>query len=281
MVELSISEAFEIYRTDYILFKNQSRKTEENNYVCRNELIRFLGDVPITDLTFAMVRDWKTYLLKTRTESTVRNYIVKLRVVLSYFRSRGYDVLDSAIIPIPQRNDTVVTFLMADEVARMIAATPTLRGKAIISLLYGSGIRLSELLNLDKSHVIDNSFTTVGKGGKARLCFLDERTVEYLALYLPTRKDNCRSLFASNNKTRMTATNVQLMVRTAAKRAGIDRSVSPHTLRHSFATNFSRNNGNMRHLQVLLGHNSLETTAHYAHVVDEDLRRAYSAAHSI
>lgn len=281
MNRLSIAEAFELYRTDYIVFKNQSPKTEENHRICGLALVRYLGDIDISTLTFEQVRDWKTYLLKSRSEATVRNYIIKLRVVLHYLRLRGYQCLDPSSIPVPQRRDTVVTFLTDDEVRRMIAVAPTIRGKAIISLLYGSGIRLSELLSLDKAQIVNDSFTIVGKGGKARLCFVDRRTSLLLAAYLSLRRDNHPALFVSCHKTRCTPTNVQLMVRNAAKKAGIDRSVSPHTLRHSFATNFSRNNGNMRHLQVLMGHSSLETTAHYAHVVNEDLRKAYNAFHTI
>lgn len=277
---LHVSEAIELYRANYIVFKNQSHKTEENHLICGRSFVAFTGDKLITDITFEEIRDWKNHLAKTRSPATVRNYIIKLRVVLAFLRSHGYDVLDPATIPVPQRPDTVVTFLTREEVARIIDATPTLRGKAIISLLYGSGIRLSELLSLDKAQLIERSFTVVGKGGKARLCFVDDRSAFFIHEYLKTRTDNQPALFVSNYKHRMTATNIQLMVRTAAKRAGIDRSVSPHTLRHSFATDFTRNNGNMRHLQALMGHNSLETTAHYAHVVNPDLEASYKAFHT-
>lgn len=277
---ITVSEAIELYRSNYIVFKNQSHKTEENHLICGRSFVAFTGDKLVTDITFEEIRDWKNYLAKTRSPATVRNYIIKLRVVLTFLRSHGYAVLDPATIPVPQRPDTVVTFLTREEVARIIEATPTLRGKAIISLLYGSGIRLSELLSLDRSQLIERSFTVVGKGGKARLCFIDDRSSFFIHEYLKTRTDNLQALFVSNYKHRMTATNVQLMVRTAAKRAGIDRSVSPHTLRHSFATDFTRNNGSMRHLQALMGHNSLETTAHYAHVVNPDLEASYRSFHT-
>ena len=94
--------------------------------------------------------------------------------------------------------------------------------------------------------------------------------------------DNSEALVVSyENKTRMTATNIQLLVRNAAKRAGIKKHVTPHTLRHSFATNFLRNNGNLRYLSTLLGHSSLDTTAIYTHVVDNDLEQQYQRYHSI
>jgi site-specific recombinase XerD len=100
--------------------------------------------------------------------------------------------------------------------------------------------------------------------------------------YLATRKDNNAALIVSaENKARMTPTNIQLLVRNTAKRAGIDKHVTPHTLRHSFATNFLRNNGNMRYLAELLGHSSMDTTMMYAHVVNKDLQRQYEIYHTI
>lgn len=277
-----ISEIFELYRQDYIVFKNQSPKTEENHLICGRALVCYFGDIAINDITFAMVRDWKNHLSKKRSQATVRNYIIKLRVVLAFAKARGFEVIDPETIPVPQRADIVPQFVTAEEVQRMIDLTTRVRCKAIISLLYGSGIRLSELLALDKSQIINDSFTIVGKGGKARLCFVDRRTSNLLRQYYAARTDNHPAVFVSSHGNgRMTATNVQLAVRNAAKKAGIDRHVTPHTLRHAFATNFGLNNGNVRHLQELLGHASLDTTAHYMHVVNEDLRRSYDRFHTV
>lgn len=278
---LLLSEAFEMYRNDYIIFKNQSPKTEENHMICGRALLCYFGDIPVEDITFSMVRDWKNHLSKKRTQATVRNYIIKLRVVLAYVRKRGYTVLDPDTIPVPQRADIVAQYVVAAEVQRMIDSCYRLRTKTIISLLYGSGIRISELISLDRGQIINNSFTIVGKGGKARLCFVDERTSRLLAEYLRRRKDNHPALFVSQSGCRMSATNIQLSVSTAARNADIHRHVTPHTLRHGFATNFGINNGNVRHLQELLGHQSLDTTAHYMHVVNEDLRKSYNQFHTV
>lgn len=287
---LLLSELFETYRLDFIVFKNQSRKTEENHLICMRAAINFFGDIHIDELSFPMVRDWKTHLSKHRTDATVRNYIIKLRVVLRFAQKRGYKALDPDTIPVPKRVDIVAQYVTAEEVQAMIDSCTTrytretecMRSKAIISMLYGSGIRLSELISLDKSQIINGTFTVVGKGGKARLCFIDTRTEVLLGAYLSLRTDNHAALFFSRLGTgRMVSTNIQVTVRAAAKRAGIDRHVTPHTLRHAFATNFIVNNGNVRHLQTLLGHKSLETTAQYAHVTNPDLKKAYDAFHSI
>ena len=99
--------------------------------------------------------------------------------------------------------------------------------------------------------------------------------------YLRTREDRADALIISaQNKARMTPTNVQLLIRNSAMRAGITKKVTPHTLRHSFATNFLRNNGNMRYLSTMLGHASLDTTMMYAHVVDNDLKEQYKKYHT-
>jgi site-specific recombinase XerD len=204
-----------------------------------------------------------------------------LRVVLRYLRSRGYNVLDPETIPIPQRNHKVPNFITSEEVTRLIAATSNLRNKAIVSLLYSSGIRVSELCALDRTDIHDdNTFTVVGKGGKARLCFIDKRTANLLSKYLTQRTDNNPSLFVGKYDThRITSGNVQEIFRYLRKNSGIQ--CTPHTMRHSFATNLLRNNANMRYVQVMLGHESLQTTQMYSHVTDPDLQRIYAQYHTI
>jgi site-specific recombinase XerD len=228
-----------------------------------------------------MVSKWKEHLCKTRCNATVRNYIIKLRVVLDYQYKQGTDCLNPETIPVPQRSDTVPAFITKEEVAKLIDASLRVRSKAIISLLYSSGIRVSELVNLNRADIKDDSFTVIGKGGKARLCFIDKRTKDYINEYLNKRTDNHPALFISSQQVkRMNPTNVQLIVRKAACRADLGH-ITPHTLRHSFATNLLRGNCNVRYVQELLGHASLQTTQMYTHVVNEDLHRIYTEHHTI
>ena len=277
---LSISDSFELYRLDFISFKNQSKKTEENHNICGRSLISFCGDIMIEDLDFQTIREWKQHLERERSPATVRNYVIKLRVVLAFCYKRGLKVVDPDTVPVPKRVQTVPTWLTHDEVAQMIDAARELRTKLVISLLYSSGIRLSELISLNRNDIRDSRFTVVGKGGKARLCFIDQRTETLLNKYLKTRTDKNAVLIYSRIGTRMKATNIQVMIRDVAEKARIDRKVTPHTLRHSYATNFLKNNGNMRYLSTMLGHSSLDTTAMYAHVVDNDLEAQYRLYHS-
>lgn len=284
-----LSEAFDRYRLDIIVYQNQSKKTEENHLIVKRALLRHFGDIDIESISFEQVRDWKLELDKRRSPETVRNYIIKLRVVLGHTLRLGVPVLDPELIAVPKRTDKVPKFISPEDVDRLINANnckeiPIIcraRNKAVISLLYASGIRVSELVSLDRANLHDQSFTIIGKGGKARLCFFDERAEKHINAYLKLRTDNCPALFINKNDNRRATTgNVQEMFQTLSKRAGFDVPVTPHVLRHSFSTNFLQNNGNMRYLQTLLGHSSLETTQMYAHVVDEDLRGIYQKHHT-
>lgn len=277
---MTISEAFEAYR-QVCVFKNQSPKTEENLVICKRALLAYFGNIYIGSLSFELIRMWKCELEKTRSPETVRNYIIKLRVVLRYCLSAGLTVVDPDTIPVPQRTDKVPIYITEAEVTKLIDSTTSVRNKAIISLLYASGIRVSELCKMNKADLDDNSFTVVGKGGKARLCFIDARTQNYLKSYLRERTDDLPYLFISKNGgLRITSGNVQEIFRYARKRGNFTKPIHPHTMRHSFATNLLKNNANIRFVQELLGHKSLNTTQMYTHVVNQDLKRIYEKHHT-
>ena len=279
---MRLSEAFNMYLEDYIRAKNQSTRTEETHEACKRLLIQFLGDKELCQLSLLDVREWRKELSKGRRPNSVRVYILRLRAVLRYCNIRDVLAIKSELVPVPKREATVPVFLTEQEVTRMIECSTSLRNAFVISLLYSSGIRLSELIALNRGQIIDRRFTVIGKGRKPRLCFIDQRTELLMNMYLASRKDNHEALIVSNEfKRRMTATNIQLLVRNSASKACLNKKVSPHTLRHSFATNFLKNNGNMRYLSAMLGHASLDTTMMYAHVVDLDLQNQYEKYHTI
>lgn len=307
---MTISEAFEAYRVDRIIFKNQSRKTEENHIVCMKSLISFLGDIDISEVTFAHVRDWKIYLEKTRSSETVRNYIIKLRVVLLYLHANQIECINPENIPVPGRGDKVPSFITKEQVAQLIEANTKIkhtlnrcRNQALIALLFSSGIRVSECCALNRGDIKDRSFTVVGKGQRARICFIDERTEKLLSKYLDMRTrgfnvyqtsngkytkkikatyqpDNNPALFISGQKgERLTPKMVQEVFKHSRKNAGIKEVVTPHTLRHTFATNLLKTNTNLFYVQQFLGHRSLDTTRQYLHVVNKDLEAVYREHH--
>ena len=277
-----ISQAFDSYQKNYMVIRHQSIRILETHEVCKRSLIYTIGDKDMADISIADVSKWIKELQKHRCLNTVRNYITRLRVVADYMALLDVPSIKSALIPIPKREPTIPAFLTAHEVEEMIERSYSVRNAFVISLLYSSGIRLSEMIQLNRGQIVDRSFTVIGKGKKARLCFIDRRTQRLMRQYLRTRTDRCDALIVSvQHKERMTPTNVQLIVKNSAKRAGINKKVTPHTLRHSFATNFLKNNGNMRYLSAMLGHASMDTTMMYAHVVDNDLKAQYEKYHTI
>lgn len=279
---MKISEAFDLYKNNYMFYKEHSRRIMEGHDYVKRRLVGVVGDKPISKLTLDDVQTWVTALLVGRQWNTVRNDIVRLRVVLKYVAKRGEKCIDFDLIPVPKREEVTRDFLSAEEVEKMIENACNIRSKFVISLLYSSGIRLSEFLSLDISDIQDRRFQVVGKGGKLRICFIDQRTDDLMREYLATRNDDSNALVVSRvSKDRMTPTNVQLLVRNAAKSAGIKKHVTPHVLRHSFATNFITNNGNIRYLSTLLGHSQVNTTMIYTHVVDNDLEAQYRQFHTV
>lgn len=291
---LTVSEAFELYQSDYIVYRNQSKKTEENHLLVMKSFVGFVGDITLSNVTFQMVRDWKEHLESYRAQNTVRNYIVRLRVVLGYMKIRGYKVLDPEAVGIPKRQTTVVDFITEDDVTRLIEATfipisgyrkiNRYRNRALISLLYASGVRVSELcgMNISDINMTDCTFTVIGKGNKPRLCFFDERTRRYLHDYLALRSDHNPALFLSDQtQARIKAGVVQVIFRLVRVKAGFTRPIHPHTMRHSYATNLLRNNTNLVYVRDFLGHSSVQTTEMYTHVVNEDLRRIYNEKHTV
>ena len=287
---MKISEAFDSYG-EYITIKGQSKRLIETHYYVKKTLTYVIGDKSISKLTLKDIHRWRKQLIthklpdgrtSKRAQNTIRCYILRLRAVIKYMNQNGLKCINYELIPIPKREDVVRTWLTEKEVASMIDNAYSLRNKFIISLFYSSGIRLSELISLDRDSIKNKKFTVVGKGKKARLCFIDNRTDKLMKQYLKTRTDNCPALIVSElYKARMSASNIQLIIKNSAKRANISRPITPHVLRHSFATNFINNDGDIRPLSIMLGHANLDTTSVYTHLVDNSLERKYQKFHTI
>lgn len=287
-----ISEAFELYRQEYIVFRGQSRRTEEMNFCAMKSLITTCGDIPISELTFDHVRKWRDELIKTRSQNTTRGYIIKLRVVLEHLRLKGLNVLNPGLIGVPKRKSTVVSFITPEEIDNLLSCIfkpqpgySTLnryRNRAIVSVLAASGIRASELISMNILDIKeDNTFTVIGKGDKIRLCFLDDRAMQHIKEYLALREDNDRALFVSEKTgARISKTTLKDIFVTANKRCGFAKPITPHTLRHSFATDMLRNNANLFYVSKFLGHKSVQTTEMYTHYVNEDLKKIYNEKHT-
>jgi site-specific recombinase XerD len=277
---MRLSDGFDRYKRDVIIYGNQSPKTEEAHEVALKSLLVSTGDIPLHELNFELVRQWKESLQKRGLSPvTIRCYVIKLRVVLAYLIKLKIDCLDPELIAVPKRVTKVPAFLSKEQVAQLIRCTNKIKNKAIVSFLFASGLRISELCSLDRDSIHERAFTVVGKGGKARLCFIDERTETLLNLYLDTRNDNKTALFLTEAGARITPGVVQETFKTIRRRSGIE--CHPHSLRHSFATNLLQSNTNLYYVSRMLGHQQLTTTQQYLHVVDIDLQKIYSKHHTI
>ena len=280
---MKLSESVRRYEEEYLSIKGVDKQQLFHYRALGRFWCEIMGDTDIEAITIQDVAEFRSKFQtygRHRCNNTVHNYICNLRMVLKYWKRRGLDVLDYTIIPAPRKDPVIPPFLTAEEVDKMIASTDIIRTKFIISFLYASGVRVSELVQLNRDTIKDGMFTVIGKGRKPRICFLDARSEFYMEKYLSTRKDRLDALIITKDGTRASASTIQLVIRNATEKAGINKKVSPHTLRHSFATNYVSNGGNIRHLADLLGHASLNTTAHYTHIVNNDLMREYQAFHT-
>lgn len=280
---MKISEAFGRYITEYLEIKGVDTNQILHYRASAKLWSEIVGDKELAKITMADIRQYTLGLKHYKTSrsiNTIAYYIKELRVVLRYWRLRGEKVIDSEIIPIPKREPNTPSFLSKEEINLMIRKSRLIRTKFIVSLLYSSGLRVSELRSLNRDSIQDNQFTVIGKGRKERIGFIDARTERYMQLYLNSRKDRSEALLVARNGNRLSVSTIQLIIRNAAARAGITKKVSPHTLRHSFATNFVQNDGSITHLALLMGHNSIQTTTCYTHLVNNDLKREYAKYHT-
>lgn len=284
--------------------RGRSQKTAENYYLYLQRLIEFAGDEPIGTLNTELVRKWRLWLNRyeaadgdTLSTLTQSYHLIALRSFLGYCSKRGIDTLTPEKIELPKVRRKQVSFLTTDEVTRLLDAIKTennvigLRDRAIVELLFSSGLRVSELVNLNRDHVNLNrgEFTVRGKGQKDRPVFISPEASEWLAAYLTTRHDSAVPLFirysgaddidARGENLRLTARSVQRLVSRYALAAGITKHVSPHTMRHSYATDLLMNGADLRSVQAMLGHSNIATTQVYTHVTDPHLKDVHRRFH--
>ena len=225
-------------------------------------------------------------------------HLVALRGFLKYLARRGIKSLDPSLVELPHISRKQVTFLHYDEVEDLIDQIPTdtetgLRDRAIIELLFSGGLRVSELigLNRDSINLDRREFVVRGKGNKDRPIFISQNAANCVRDYLCVRHDSLPALFLNNSKNqqavdtsgnfrRLTPRSIERIVEKYAKAAGITKHVSPHTLRHSFATDLLMNGADLRSVQALLGHSDISTTQIYTHVTDPHLRDVHERFHS-
>lgn len=301
-----ISEALGDFLEHLEVEGGRSQRTIENYQLYLERFIEFTGDIEVVKITSEVVRKYRLWLNRYRNEVTggelsiiTQSYhLIALRGFLTYLSRRDIDSLSADKIILPKTARKQVTFLHYDEVVNMIDQIPTdsevgLRDRAIIELLFSSGLRVSELVNLNRDHINlkRREFMVRGKGQKDRPVFVSPSAADHVQNYLNARDDSLPALFLSYSRRnsepdvsgdyrRLGARSIQRMISKYAKLAGITKHVSPHTMRHSFATDLLMNGADLRSVQSMLGHSNISTTQVYTHVTDQHLKDVYERFHS-
>lgn len=282
----------------------RSAKTAENYKLYLERFVEFSDDIEVEKISTEIVRKYRLWLNRYKNEHddelatiTQSYHLIALRGFLKYLSDRNIPSLSADKIKLPKVSRKQVTFLHFDEVTRLLdqidtTEEPGLRDRAILELLFSSGLRVSELVNLNRDHVNTKrrEFMVRGKGQKDRPVFISQAAADHVDEYLAARIDNLPPLFLSYSRNnvssqagdyrRLTARSIQRMINKYARLAGITKHVSPHTMRHSFATDLLMNGADLRSVQSMLGHSNISTTQVYTHVTDEHLREVHEKFHS-
>lgn len=286
------------------LERGSSKNTIRNYGFYIERLMEFGGnDLKPQDISSELVRKYRLWLNRyvnqqgqTLSILTQSYHLIALRNFLMYLQDRDIKSLEPSKVKLPKTSKKQVTFLETEEIKRMLDEIPCaneagLRDYAIIQLLFSAGLRVSELvaLNRDQINLKRKEFMVRGKGAKDRPVFISDSAAQALQNYLEVRQDNLTPLFISYSKNhrpsqdgnyrRLTVRSLERLVEKYAKLAGITKDVSPHTMRHSFATDLLINGADLRSVQSMLGHSSIATTQIYTHVTDAHLKEVHQKFH--
>ena len=268
--------------------KNYSPHTLINYKLDLEEFIRFLNDQPIEKVDYFVLRRYLAQLkgkqLKPR---TLARKLSSLRSFFKFLSREGHvQANPSALLATPKLDKKLPQFLTEQEVAKLLESPQVkelsgLRDRAILETLYSTGIRVSELVGMNIDHVdfISNIVKVFGKGKKERLVPIGSKALNAIKAYLDQRKHASQAVFLNKNGTRLTDRSVRNITNKYIRITSIKSNISPHALRHSFATHLLNRGADLRSVQELLGHVNLSTTQIYTHMTTEKLRNIYDHAH--
>lgn len=285
--------------------KNQSLKTIDNYSRYLRRFSEFAGDIAAEKITLPLVQNYRLHLNRTANKNNetlgkkTQNYhVIALRAFLKYLIKNDITALAPEKIELPRIPERTVEFLNREEVDALFnaidKASPNyLRDKTILETLYSTGLRVSELASLNRSQVDlkRREFMVRGKGKKPRIVFLSERAAAIIEQYLKSRDDAFDPLIINagrnsgaaditkGERRRLSTVSIEAIVRKYAMLAGIIKKVSPHTLRHSFATDLLQNGADIRAVQEMLGHASITTTQIYTHLTNRRLKEIHEKFH--
>ncbi len=285
--------------------KGSSPLTIRNYKFWLSRFEKFIGEnINPEEITLNLVQDFRVSLSKIfdpRTKKLLSNktknfHIKAIRSFLKYLAKNNVNSLPYNKIDYTKEEETKINFLEFSEVEKLLSTPNTntiggKRDKAILELFFSTGLRISELskLNISDINLQSSEFEVVGKGRKRRVVFLSNEAKKFLSDYLLARNDKNPALFvqskiSKNSKDeikRITVQQITNIVRKYNIKSGIGKKITPHTLRHSFATDLLENGADLRSVQELLGHKNIQTTQIYTHITKKQLKEVYQAFHSI
>jgi len=297
--------------TDFLEYleveKNSSQKTIENYDHYLKRFLEFAGDINPQKIDLNLIKKYRLFLNRLQDKNkkglgkqTQSYHVIALRAFLKYLAKNDIKTVAAETIDLTKTEGRTVTFLEEEEVERLMESTGNkdnqvdLRNRAILETLYSTGLRVSELTALDRDNINlkRGEFSVKGKGGKTRLVFLSKEAISWINKYLAKRGDPDPALFirtdrrknkdiekTKDHSLRVSPRSIQRIIDISARKAGITKTVTPHTLRHSLATEMLRNGADIRSVQAILGHSSITTTQIYTHITDTQLRDVHRAFH--
>ena len=284
--------------------RGRAVKTVENYDHYLSRFFEQMGVKNISDISEQTVREFRLWLNRqkgTKSDSMKRRtqnyYMIALRAFLKFLRKRDIEAISPEKIELAKLPERQIDLINAAELERLMQAPreayekekdpekalPFLRDSAILELLFSTGLRVSELCALNSDIDLSRDEMSVrGKGEKVRVVFISDAAKAAVREYLKARKDMEEALFVDGRKDalhRITSRDVQRHLKAYVARAGITSIVTPHTLRHAFATDLLSNGADIRSVQQLLGHASINTTQIYTHITDSHLREIHKKFH--
>ncbi len=294
----------EKYKKEYLEYlavdKNCAVKTIENYNRYLSIFLEWSKITKPSQITDKLVHNFRLYLSQRTDQNgdfigtkTKNYYIIALRSLLKFMAKNGVESLAPERLELAKTKDRTIDFLELDEIIELFKASQgetlqNVRNQAILELLFSSGMRVSELIALDrdKINLEKKEFSIIGKGSKRRIVFISQETADLIQKYLQKRIDIDPALFIRHNREpskeadlRLSARSIQRIIQNCALKAGIVKNVTPHVMRHSFATNLLQNGADIRSVQALLGHSSINTTQIYTHVTNKSLKDIYNKYH--
>lgn len=278
------------YENYLVLEKGRSQGTIKEYLRKIIFFLRWLKENKIKKIDDQVIYNYRSFLHKRGLSlKTQSYYLIALRSFLKFLQKRNIKIYQPELIELPKIPEREINILTDKELNQLLLLPKgedlkSLRDKALLETLFSTGLRVSELCKLNRDIDLEKGEVYVkGKGGRIRVVFFSKIARECIKRYLEKRTDKNPALFINLSRSkkfeRLTPRGVQKIIKYYAKKAGIIKKITPHTLRHQFATDLLMAGADLRAIQLLLGHKNLQTTQIYTHLTNKELKEIHQAFH--